>query len=70
MGGYHAATRYIPAEGHVAGDWFDVAQLPSGAFLVGVGDVGGHRLPAASLMLQLRNATREGWQLAAEGRST
>ncbi len=58
VGGYHAATRYIPAEGRVAGDWFDVAQLPSGAFLVGVGDVGGHGLPAASLMLQLRNAAR------------
>ena len=58
VAGYETATRYIPAEGRVAGDWFDVAQLPSGAFLVGVGDVGGHGLPAASLMLQLRNAAR------------
>ena len=58
VAGYQTATRYIPAEGRVAGDWFDVAQLPNGAFLVGVGDVGGHGLPAASLMLQLRNAAR------------
>ena len=58
VAGYETATRYIPAEGRVAGDWFDVAQLPNGAFLVGVGDVGGHGLPAASLMLQLRNAAR------------
>ena len=46
VAGYETATRYIPAEGRVAGDWFDVAQLPNGAFLVGVGDVGGHGLPA------------------------
>ncbi len=58
VAGYETATRYIPAGGRVAGDWFDVAQLPNGAFLVGVGDVGGHGLPAASLMLQLRNAAR------------
>jgi GAF domain-containing protein len=58
VAGYESAARYIPAEGRVAGDWFDVAQLPSGDFLVGVGDVGGHGLPAASLMLQLRNAAR------------
>jgi GAF domain-containing protein len=58
VAGYETATRYIPAEGRVAGDWFDVAQLPNGEFLVGVGDVGGHGLPAASLMLQLRNAAR------------
>jgi serine phosphatase RsbU (regulator of sigma subunit) len=58
VAGYESAARYIPAEGRVAGDWFDVAQLPSGGFLVGVGDVGGHGLPAASLMLQLRNPAR------------
>jgi hypothetical protein len=38
VAGYQAATRYIPAEGRVAGDWFDVAQLPGGAFLVRVGE--------------------------------
>jgi serine phosphatase RsbU (regulator of sigma subunit) len=35
-----------------------VARLPSGKFLVGIGDVGGHGISAASLMAQLRNAAR------------
>jgi GAF domain-containing protein len=56
--GYEVASRYIPAEGRVAGDWFDVARLPSGKFVVGIGDVGGHGISAASLMAQLRNAAR------------
>ena len=58
VSGYEVASRYIPAEGRVAGDWFDVARLPSGKFLVGIGDVGGHGISAASLMAQLRNAAR------------
>jgi GAF domain-containing protein len=56
--GYEIASRYIPAEGRVAGDWFDVAPLPDGRFLLGIGDVGGHGIAAASLMAQLRNAAR------------
>ncbi len=56
--GYEVASRYIPAEGRVAGDWFEVSRLPSGRFLVGIGDVGGHGISAASLMAQLRNAAR------------
>ncbi len=58
VSGYEVASRYIPAEGRVAGDWFDVARLPSGKFLVGIGDVGGHGISAASLMAELRNAAR------------
>ena len=58
VSGYEVASRYIPAEGRVAGDWFDVARLPSGQFVVGIGDVGGHGIDAASLMAQLRNAAR------------
>ena len=58
VSGYEVASRYIPAEGRVAGDWFDVARLPSGKFLVGIGDVGGHGISAASLMAQLRDAAR------------
>lgn len=56
--GYDVAARYVPAEGRVAGDWFDVFPLPSGSFLIAVGDVGGHGIRAASLMTQLRNAAR------------
>ena len=40
------------------GDWFEAARLPSGRFLVGIGDVGGHGISAASLMAQLRNVAR------------
>jgi GAF domain-containing protein len=58
ISGYEVASRYIPAEGRVAGDWFDVTRLPSGRVLVGIGDVGGHGISAASLMAQLRNAAR------------
>jgi serine phosphatase RsbU (regulator of sigma subunit) len=56
--GFEVASRYIPAEGRVAGDWFDAFDLPWGSFLVGIGDVGGHGIPAASLMAQLGNAAR------------
>jgi GAF domain-containing protein len=56
--GYRVAARYLPAGSAVAGDWFDVCRLPSGGFLVGVGDAGGHGLAAASLMAQLRNGAR------------
>lgn len=58
VAGYDVAARYVPAEGRVAGDWFDVFPLPSGSFLVAVGDVGGHGIRAATLMTQLRNAAR------------
>ena len=56
--GYETAARYIPAQGRVAGDWFDVFQVPPGQVLVGVGDVGGHDVRAATLMIQLRSAAR------------
>jgi GAF domain-containing protein len=56
--GFEAATRYLPAGSQVAGDWFDLAHLPSGRYLVGVGDAAGHGIRAASLMAQLRNAAR------------
>lgn len=53
--GYEIDARYLPAGSQVAGDWFDIATLPSGQALLAVGDAGGHGLPAASLMAQLRN---------------
>jgi GAF domain-containing protein len=56
--GYEVAARFVPADGRVAGDWFDVLPLPWGPFLFGVGDVGGHGIRAAALMTQLRNAAR------------
>lgn len=56
--GYEIVAKYLPAGSRVAGDWFDVARLPSGSYLVGVGDAGGHGIHAASLMAQLRNGAR------------
>lgn len=56
--GYEMAARYLPAGSQVAGDWFDVSHLPSGHWLVGIGDAAGHGIRAASLMAQLRNAAR------------
>lgn len=56
--GYDIAARYLPAGSRVAGDWFDVLTLPSGAVLIGIGDAGGHGIPAAALMGQLRNCAR------------
>jgi GAF domain-containing protein len=64
--GYDVAARYLPAGANVAGDWFDLVRLPSGQFLVGIGDAGGHGTQAAALMGQLRNAAR-GLAIAGHG---
>ncbi len=56
--GYELAARYLPAGSRVAGDWYDAAHLPTGDYLVGIGDVGGHGIVAASLMSQLRHCAR------------
>jgi GAF domain-containing protein len=58
--GLELACRYVPAEtaAEVGGDWFDVIPLPRGRCALTVGDVTGHDVRAASLMGQLRTATR------------
>ncbi|HYZ55021.1 MAG TPA: SpoIIE family protein phosphatase [Streptosporangiaceae bacterium] len=58
--GLQLAYRYVPAEAtvEIGGDWFDVIPLPQGRCALIVGDVTGHGMPAASLMGQLRTATR------------
>jgi hypothetical protein len=58
--GLDVACRYVPAEAtaEVGGDWFDVIPLPAGRCALIVGDVTGHDMTAASLMGQLRTATR------------
>jgi serine phosphatase RsbU (regulator of sigma subunit) len=58
--GLQLAYRYIPAEtsAEIGGDWFDVIPLPRGRCALIVGDVTGHDISAASLMGQLRTATR------------
>jgi sigma-B regulation protein RsbU (phosphoserine phosphatase) len=52
------AVRYVPGEGKVGGDWYDVFTLPSGQLCVVIGDVSGSGLPAAVIMGRMRSALR------------
>jgi phosphoserine phosphatase RsbU/P len=57
-GGVQLAARYVPGEGAVGGDWYDVFTLPSGQLGVVMGDVTGSGLPAAVIMGRMRSALR------------
>ncbi len=57
---FEFAARYEPA-GHetlFGGDWYDAFPVGGGRIVVALGDVAGHGLDAAAMMVQLRNATR------------
>ncbi len=56
--GLDMAGRYVPAEGDLGGDWYDVFRLPSGAVGLVMGDVVGHGLHAAVVMGRLRSSLR------------
>jgi phosphoserine phosphatase RsbU/P len=56
--GMEFAARYVPGEGQVGGDWYDVFALPSGNMYIVVGDVAGRGLPAAITMGRLRTVVR------------
>jgi len=56
--GVETAARYVPGEGQVGGDWYDVFPLPWGELGVVVGDVAGSGLPAAVVMGRMRSALR------------
>ena len=58
--GLDLCSRYVPAEtaAEAGGDWFDVISLGSSRLAFIVGDVTGHDIRAASVMGQLRTATR------------
>ncbi|RLV57562.1 GAF domain-containing protein [Aeromicrobium phragmitis] len=58
IGGLETAARYVPAEGDLGGDWYDVFSLPGGSIGFVMGDVVGHGLPAAVIMGRLRSALR------------
>ncbi|MEU1599796.1 SpoIIE family protein phosphatase [Streptomyces sp. NPDC005708] len=68
VGRHPAAVRYRPAAEalNVAGDWYDLVDLPGDRIAVAVGDVVGHGLPAAGVMGQLRSALTAA-SLVAEG---
>lgn len=50
------AYRYLPAQGAVGGDWFDVIPLPGARVALVVGDIVGHGMHAAATMGRLRTA--------------
>jgi phosphoserine phosphatase RsbU/P len=54
--GLDVAVRYLPADGDLGGDWYDVFTLPSGEVGFVMGDVEGHGLKAAVAMGRLRSA--------------
>ena len=56
--GLDIAGRYVPAEGDLGGDWYDVFTLPDGRLSLVMGDVVGHGLPAAVVMGRLKSALR------------
>ncbi|MCW2753163.1 MAG: fused histidine kinase with domain/SpoIIE-like protein [Marmoricola sp.] len=56
--GLDIAVRYLPAEGDLGGDWYDLFALPDGRVAVVMGDVEGHGLRSAVVMGRLRSALR------------
>jgi sigma-B regulation protein RsbU (phosphoserine phosphatase) len=56
--GTESAARYVPGDGVVGGDWYDVFVLPSGELGVVIGDVAGSGLQAAVIMGRMRSALR------------
>jgi sigma-B regulation protein RsbU (phosphoserine phosphatase) len=58
IGGVEIAARYVPGDGRVGGDWYDVFPLPWGELGVVVGDVAGSGLEGAVVMGRMRSALR------------
>jgi serine phosphatase RsbU (regulator of sigma subunit) len=58
--GLTLAVRYLPAVqgAEVGGDFYEVVELPDGRVLVAIGDVAGHSIHAATIMIELRHALR------------
>lgn len=63
--GWQFAVRYVPAsdEAEIGGDFYEISR-PGDRLFVAVGDVAGHSLHAATVMAEVRHATRA---YAAEG---
>lgn len=58
VAGLELGARYLPADGDLGGDWYDVFELPDGLVGLVMGDVMGHGLHAAVVMGRLRSALR------------
>jgi hypothetical protein len=55
---YDAVYEAAKTEARVGGDWYDVFHIDDERLLVSVGDVAGHGLPAATVMVMLRHSLR------------
>lgn len=56
--GLDLAVRYLPADGDLGGDWYDIFTLPTGKVAFVMGDVEGHGLKSAVAMGRIRSALR------------
>ncbi len=58
--GMEIAVRYVPAarNAEIGGDFYEVVELDDGQLLVAIGDVAGHSIHAATIMVELRHALR------------
>jgi CheY-like chemotaxis protein len=58
--GLEIAVRYVPAarNAEIGGDFYEFAEIPDGRLLVAIGDVAGHSIHAATVMVELRHALR------------
>jgi serine phosphatase RsbU (regulator of sigma subunit) len=64
--GWSSAAALRPAEGLLAGDWYDVLPLPDGRFAVVVADVSGHGARAGIVAIQLKRLLEAALHLAPE----
>ena len=58
--GLEIAARYVPAaeSAEIGGDFYDVIEFDDGRLLIVIGDVAGHSIHAATVMVELRHALR------------
>lgn len=56
--GLEMAARYVPGDGRIGGDWYDVFVRETGELCAVIGDVAGSGLDAAVVMGRLRTAVR------------
>ncbi|HZE01096.1 MAG TPA: fused response regulator/phosphatase [Pseudonocardiaceae bacterium] len=58
--GLEIAVRYVPAarNAEIGGDFYELVELNDNALLIAIGDVAGHSIHAATVMVELRHALR------------
>ncbi|WP_432486580.1 PP2C family protein-serine/threonine phosphatase [Kineococcus sp. SYSU DK018] len=66
LAGWTAAAALRPAEGLLAGDWYDVLHLEDGRYAVVVADVSGHGARAGIVAIQLKRLLEAALHLAPE----